>query len=228
MVSFFDNVRITLNYGNCWNVWIAYRSYAIKWSCFNYIVFKLTNFLIMLIFLIMIGLPLWWYFCIKFFAFTKTRIYVIFCTFWRRLESTSQLVCVLVCQFIVSFPTSELCYKCFPYNETLFMTLGPRSFVVRCITYGNNVWNNVWEWRFVFVRQCDVFFISSQLRYLFVPCSSTFSDDVRITLYFGTFELRMEIMLQLRFVFVRHCNVFLITSQLRYLFVRCSYVFWWR
>ena len=38
----------------------------------------------------------------------------------------------------------------------------------------------------------------------------TFFDDVRITLYFGTFELRMEITLQLRFVFARHCDVFLL------------------
>ena len=52
-----------------------------------------------------------------------------------------------------------------------------------------------------------------------------FFDNVRITLYIGTFELRMEIMLQLRFVFARHCDVFFITLQLRYLFVRCSYVF---
>ena len=44
------------------------------------------------------------------------------------------------------------------------MRLGLRSFVVRRITYGNSVW----KLRFVFVRQCDVFFISSQLRYLFV------------------------------------------------------------
>ena len=50
-------------------------------------------------------------------------------------------------------------------------------------------------------------------------------DNVRITLYFGTFELRKEITLQLRFVFARHCDVFFIASQLRYLFVRCSYVF---
>ena len=56
----------------------------------------------------------------------------------------------------------------------------------------------------------------------------TFFDNFRFTLYFGTFELRMEITLQLRFVFARHCDVFFITSQLRYLFVRCSYVFWWR
>ena len=34
--------------------------------------------------------------------------------------------------------------------------------------------------------------------------------DVRITLYFGTFQLPMEIMLQLRFVFVCHCYVFLL------------------
>ena len=59
--------------------------------------------------------------------------------------------------------------------------------------------------------------------YLFVVV--TFFDDVRITLYFGTFELLMEITLQLRFVFARHCDVFFITSQSRYLFIRCSYGF---
>ena len=77
--------------------------------------------------------------------------------------------------------------------------------------------------RFVFACHCDVFFITSQLRYLFVVV--TFFDDVRITLYFGTFELRMEISLPLRFVFVGHCDTFVITSQLHYLFVRCSYFF---
>ena len=43
--------------------------------------------------------------------------------------------------------------------------------------------------------------------------------------FFGTLELGMEITLQLRFVYDRHCDVFFITSQLRYLFVRGSYVF---
>ena len=43
--------------------------------------------------------------------------------------------------------------------------------------------------------------------------------------FYGTFTLHMEITLQLRFVFVRHCDVSFITSQLHYLFVRCSYVF---
>ena len=129
------------------------------------------------------GSSLWdilYYLTTTFFRFTKTRIsnkvrYTwFFRTFWRRLESMSQSPYSLVCQFTVSFPTSESCYKCFSYNDIFFMTLGLRSFVVRCITYGNNVWNNVWKLRFVFVRDCDVFFISSQLRYLFVWCSYVF------------------------------------------------------
>ena len=77
---------------------------------------------------------------------------------------------------------------------------------------------------FGFARHCDVFL----LRYNYVICLFdvvTFFDNVRIMLYFGTFELRTEITLQLPFVFVRYCNVFFITSQLRYLFIRCSYVF---
>ena len=49
--------------------------------------------------------------------------------------------------------------------------------------------------------------------------------QVRITWYFGTFELYMEITLQLYFVFVCHSDTFFITSQLRSLNVRCSYVF---
>ena len=47
--------------------------------------------------------------------------------------------------------------------------------------------------------------------------------DLRITFFCGTFTLRIEIKLQLRFIFGRHCEVFFITSQLRSLFVRCSY-----
>ena len=38
-VTFFDDVRITLNYGNCWNLWIVYGSYVIKWSHFTCIIF---------------------------------------------------------------------------------------------------------------------------------------------------------------------------------------------
>ena len=47
----------------------------------------------------------------------------------------------------------------------------------------------------------------------------TLFNDVRIRFYFGTFELRLELTLQLRFVFVRHCNVFLLRHN--YVFV-CS------
>ena len=38
----------------------------------------------------------------------------------------------------------------------------------------------------------------------------TFFNDVRITLYFGTFELRIEVTLQLSSFFVRHCDIFLL------------------
>ena len=86
--------------------------------------------------------------------------------------------------------------------------------------------------RYVFARHCDVILLRhndvvllrhNYVIYLFDVV--TFFDDVRITLYFGTFELRIEITLQLHFVFARHCDVFFITSQLRYLFVHCSYDF---
>ena len=97
------------------------------------------------------------------------------------------------------------------------MTLGLRSLwyvALRMeIMYGNYV-----SFLFVIVT----YFL---LRHNYVICLFDlikFFDGVGITLYFGTFELRMEMTLQLRFVFVRHCNVFFITSQLRYLFVRCN------
>ena len=86
--------------------------------------------------------------------------------------------------------------------------------------------------RYVFARHCDVILLRhndvvllrhNYVIYLFDVV--TFFDNVRITLYFGTFELRMEITLQLLFAFARHCDVFFITSRSRYLFVRCSYVF---
>ena len=86
--------------------------------------------------------------------------------------------------------------------------------------------------RYVFARHCDVILLRhndvvllrhNYVIYLFDVV--TFFDNVRITLYFGTFEFRMEITLQLGFVFARHCDVFSITSQSRYLFVHCSDVF---
>ena len=75
-----------------------------------------------------------------------------------------------------------------------------------------------------FAFHCDVFLLRhNYVIYLFTIV--TFFDNVRITLYFGTFELRMEITLQLRFAFARHYEVFFIMPQLRYLFFSCSYVF---
>ena len=76
-------------------------------------------------------------------------------------------------------------------------------------------------WR-VFCYVIITFFICFYVLYVV-----TFFDDVRNTFYFATFELRMEITLHLRFVLVPHFKEIFITSQLWYLFARCSYVFWW-
>ena len=73
---------------------------------------------------------------------------------------------------------------------------------------------------YVFSCHCDVILLHykhvvllrhKNIIYLFVVV--TFFDNVRITFYFGTFELRMEITFQLRFVFLRHCDVFFIKLQ---------------
>ena len=86
--------------------------------------------------------------------------------------------------------------------------------------------------RYVFARHCDALLLChndvvllrhNDVIYLFDVV--TFFYHVRIALYFGTFELRMEITLQLLVVFARHCDVSFITLQLRNLFVRCSYIF---
>ena len=85
---------------------------------------------------------------------------------------------------------------------------------------------------YVFACRSDVILLRHNdvvlLRHNYIIYSfdvDTFFDNVTIRLYFGAFELLMEIMLQLRVVFVRHCDVFFIISQLLYLLVRCSYVF---
>ena len=87
--------------------------------------------------------------------------------------------------------------------------------------------NYVWKLRYSYVA---LWFFN--LLYLFLRQNSiikafllmTFFHDLSITFFCGTFTLRMEITLQLRFVFVRRCEVFFITSQMHYLF-RCRYVF---
>ena len=91
-----------------------------------------------------------------------------------------------------------------------FLMLGLRSFVVRCITYGNYV-------SFLFVIVTYFLFRHNYIIYLFDVVM--IFHDVRSRYYFGIFELGMEITLQLRFVFVRHCNVFL----LRHNYVICLF-----
>ena len=107
-------------------------------------------------------------------------------------------------------------------NDIFFMALGLRFFVVFL--------HYVWKWgynsvSFLFVIVKYFYYviitITNYYCYLFVRCSFVFYN-IRITLYFGMFKLRMAVTLQLRFVFVRQSDVFFITSQLRYLFVRCS------
>ena len=39
IVSLSDDVKITLNYENWWNVWILCGNYLIKWSYFSYLIF---------------------------------------------------------------------------------------------------------------------------------------------------------------------------------------------
>ena len=63
--------------------------------------------------------------------------------------------------------------------------------------------------RYVFARHCDVIYDVVLLRHNYVIYLFdvvTFFDNVRTTLYFGTFELRIEITLQLSFIFARHCD----------------------
>ena len=72
------------------------------------------------------------------------------------------------------------------------------------------------QYHYAFAPHCDVILLRHNdvvlLRHNYVIYFFdvvTFFDNVRIKLYFGTFELRMEITLQLRFIFARHCNVLL-------------------
>ena len=89
----------------------------------------------------------------------------------------------------------------------------------------------VWKWRDNYVSFLFIIVACFLLCYNYVICLFdvvTFFDDVRNRYYFGTFQLGMEITLQLRFTFVHQCDVFFYFVKLRYLFVRCSYNFWWR
>ena len=79
-----------------------------------------------------------------------------------------------------------------------------RHFFVRCY---------VWKLRHNYVGSWFV-----NLLYLFLHQNYVINafltmhifHDIRITFFCGTFALRMKITLKLRFIFVRHCDVFLL------------------
>ena len=78
--------------------------------------------------------------------------------------------------------------------------------------------------RCVLVCLFSVSFSTAELRYKCFYYNGMFFRALGLRFFCGTFAILMEITLQLRFAFVCHCDVFFITSQLCYLFVRCSYV----
>ena len=91
--------------------------------------------------------------------------------------------------------------------------------------------NYVWKFRYSYVT-----FWFVNLLYVFLRQNYIIDAFLTMT-YFswpldyvscGKFILRMEITLQLCFIFVRHCEVYFITSQLCYLLFQCSYIFLWR
>ena len=137
-------------------------------------------------------------------------------TYGKYVTITLRLGLAIYC--ILSYVRIML--QIFSYNNIFFMTLGLHSFVVCCIrmeiTYGNYV-------SFLFVIVIYFLFRCNYVVYLFDII--TFINDIINRYCFGTSELRMEITLQLRFMFVPHCDLSFILLKLRYLFVRCSYVF---
>ena len=127
--------------------------------------------------------------------------------------------------------TLQLCFVLARHCDIFFLRYNYVIYLFDVVTFELRLKITL-QLRYVFARHCDVISLRhndvvllhhNYFIYLFVVV--TIFDGVRITLYFGTFELRMEITLELCFVFARHCDAFFITSQSRYLFVRCSYVF---
>ena len=95
------------------------------------------------------------------------------------MEITSELDCVLVCQFTVSF----LCQNYVIYAFITMTYFHDVRITFFCGTLALHMEITL-KLRSVFLPYCDVFFVMSQLCFLFVGC--------RITLHFGTFELSME------------------------------------
>ena len=189
----------------------------------------------------------------------------------------------------ISFIISQLHYQCFFYNNIFliaFLVGMHKSYVIFRLFLGLLLWDTFIMWQLYFPRFLkNKFLIILEIRYLLVR-SNYVRKYVTITLRVGssfldyffciTFAKRIEITLQLRFAFVKHFDIFSVTSQLRclfdvvtflmtlnnyvlfwyvwtmygnnviitfcfcsslwrifimsqcYLFVLCSYVFWWR
>ena len=132
--------------------------------------------------------------------------------FELRMEITLQL-CFIFARHCDLF---LVCYNCVIYLfdvvtffDNVRITLYSGTFELRL--------EKTLQLRYIFAHHCDaiplchndvVLLRHKYVIYLFDVVM--FFDNISITLYFGAFELRMEITLQLRFVFARHCDVFLL------------------
>ena len=92
------------------------------------------------------------------------------------MEVMVQLRCILLRYFSVSFSSSGLGYKRFCYNIVF-------CYVSIKLQLGSVFFINV------------NYFLLRRNYFIYLLDIITFSDDIRITLYFGTFELRTEITL---------------------------------
>ena len=106
-----------------------------------------------------------------------------------------------------------------------YVTLGlQRQFLIKSGIHHYFVRSGyVWRLRHNYVASSFV-----NLLYLFLCQNCVINCFLTMTYFSRRFHevaLCMEITLKICFVFVRHCNVFFITSQLLYLFVLCTYVY---
>ena len=130
-----------------------------------------------------------------------------------RMEMTLQLCFVFGrrCDvFLIRYNYVIYLFDVVTFFENVKITLYFRTFELRL--------EIILQLPYVFACHCDVILLRHNdvvsLRHnyvIYLLDVVTFFDNVRITSYFGKFKLRMEITLQLGFVFVRHCNVFFIT-----------------
>ena len=99
----------------------------------------------------------------------------------------------------------------------------PINLEIRYFSYGNCVAITL---RFDSSFSCML--LTSYLRYKCFCYSKVFFIVLVLGFFCGMIALRMEITLQLSFIFVLHSDVFSILPKLCYLFGWCSYAFWWR